>query len=808
MTSGSMGARDAFVVYMFINKLLFVHEDYIYGVRQIVFKIQDRWTSTKKSRCTKIGKNRLCAVKNTVSIGSSLCVFFFFTMADHHGAPNKATQQLQFVPSSTLLRAKAQSNTVFSPRKRRSCNHSDVDEVKRKLAKSTERCWLSTGAARVETVSNPKRDYYYVAFLKYQRKSDRRGKRIRSLNYGSALAAEAAIYIERDEKESKAGKEAVDAELLRKLHAMQGTGAHRQPEEAKSTPTAPSDDRKLPAVTASTRHKFRKKSFHWGQALSGNPRIRSITNMPDMNPSTPGYLNRYNTTLDPSTAFFREKAGTVLNTWLRNRLSHRARQNTERVLQNQVKREEIIKSLNVKIRSNAWRKLLVGCEDDEIAVTTTEHDRSWVIVQATHVCRALEIQCHAVTSDQSMIWRDCCNQAATEGKRVEASTIMEWFRLFNRGTMEDYSAERFPISQRGKSATFRLISPFDPEYGDERLTMKFKAWAREDLEKLPPICQPDAPKYDFILPEFTNTEVDKTSNELKDELKAKRLPYSGDKPTLITRAEANGIDVKKAVRKRNKDAGSTSVDKTIKDLQNDLREKELPTKGNKTELQTRANNCRINLKKLVVKKKEGYIGKPKGVIQMAWERGLCTRDQIKSKEVTVDGIRKDSAGNKVNEKERGKIDLKTSLRYLLGQCTDFKREITQLQYIASELGCTVIMTPKAHPELAGRGIEYAWGYSKLVFRRDNDAIAKNLIKNVLRAIRADGEDAPLNLIRIRKFARKARDYKVAYKSFFDAEANGDEEAKQLSYAKIEHQVKHIKTHRCALDLDKKFIRIS
>jgi hypothetical protein len=81
------------------------------------------------------------------------------------------------------------------------------------------------------------------------------------------------------------------------------------------------------------------------------------------------------------------------------------------------------------------------------------------------------------------------------------------------------------------------------------------------------------------------------------------------------------------------------------------------------------------------------------------------------------------------------------------------------------------MTPKAHRELAGRGIEYAWGYSKLIFRKDNDANAKNLRINILNAIKASTKYAPLNLIRIRKFARKARDYKVAYKSFFEAEVS-------------------------------------
>ena len=84
---------------------------------------------------------------------------------------------------------------------------------------------------------------------------------------------------------------------------------------------------------------------------------------------------------------------------------------------------------------------------------------------------------------------------------------------------------------------------------------------------------------------------------------------------------------------------------------------------------------------------------------------------LEKKEVTLDGYRQSrSTGKKVTKKDAdyasAKFDPNTSMRYLLSQCTDFKNEITRLQHLAIGIGCKVRYTPKAHPELAGRGIEY------------------------------------------------------------------------------------------------------
>jgi hypothetical protein len=49
----------------------------------------------------------------------------------------------------------------------------------------------------------------------------------------------------------------------------------------------------------------------------------------------------------------------------------------------------------------------------------------------------------------------------------------------------------------------------------------------------------------------------------------------------------------------------------------------------------------------------------------------------------------------------GKVDLHFSLRSILGNCRDFKEEETALQFLGTQLGVTVLLTPKLHAELAG-----------------------------------------------------------------------------------------------------------
>ena len=70
----------------------------------------------------------------------------------------------------------------------------------------------------------------------------------------------------------------------------------------------------------------------------------------------------------------------------------------------------------------------------------------------------------------------------------------------------------------------------------------------------------------------------------------------------------------------------------------------------------------------------------------------------------------------------------TSLRHIVANLPDFKQEITLLQFRAKQLGVSIDCTPKFHPEIAGEGVEFCWGLSKIhienaVLRRKEQSVS-------------------------------------------------------------------------------------
>jgi hypothetical protein len=213
----------------------------------------------------------------------------------------------------------------------------------------------------------------------------------------------------------------------------------------------------------------------------------------------------------------------------------------------------------------------------------------------------------------------------------------------------------------------------------------------------------------------------------------------------------------------------------------------------------------------------GYVGEPKGAAHIAFERGffdaslkLPNGKKVSfagSKLQAVEAAESDEAeeaaaiiDHRKKKKPKVKRDKETSVREILKRCDNFANETPQLEYIAQKhLGAFIRLTPKCHPEIAGRGIEYAWGYAKLRFRRGiNDAVASHLEENVKAALSRE----VLTINRLRKFARKARDYKLTY-SYLVALADGEDAS--AAKGRIEHLTKLFKQHRSALDADYKFI---
>ena len=216
-------------------------------------------------------------------------------------------------------------------------------------------------------------------------------------------------------------------------------------------------------------------------------------------------------------------------------------------------------------------------------------------------------------------------------------------------------------------------------------------------------------------------------------------------------------------------------------------------------MKQRASEANILIIETTGKIIPGYTAKPKGALQIAAERSFIDLNcrLPNRKKATMHGTSKKDPHTGVVS-----VDKITSIVRILKKCSGFRNEQTQLKYILTLLGVDLRLTPKCHPEIAGIGIEYAWGYGKLRFRCEfNDAIAMHLKANVLKSL----DRSVITINRVRKFARKAREYKLTY-SLLIREADGKDTT--ASKDEIEHITKLFKVHRSAIDADYKFIASS
>lgn len=177
-----------------------------------------------------------------------------------------------------------------------------------------------------------------------------------------------------------------------------------------------------------------------------------------------------------------------------------------------------------------------------------------------------------------------------------------------------------------------------------------------------------------------------------------------------------------------------------------------------------------------VVKVPGYIGKAKGMRQLLLERGLYN-----------DGMNV------------------AALKAALDNCKDFKNELTALAKLLHDRGHILLMSPKAHPELAGVGIEYSWGFCKQYYRRHNKCISKDFRQNVTDSITG----SHVTLARILRFARRSRAYLRAYRDIHAEEGSdgASVHSQTASAAKdmVEKLVRKAKVHRCTADQDTGYI---
>jgi hypothetical protein len=205
----------------------------------------------------------------------------------------------------------------------------------------------------------------------------------------------------------------------------------------------------------------------------------------------------------------------------------------------------------------------------------------------------------------------------------------------------------------------------------------------------------------------------------------------------------------------------------------------------------------------------GWQGQPKGLMQVLWERGFIDKSSLDK--YTLDGRK-----NPIT----GEVNLQLSLRHILANCKDFKDEETALEFLGTQLGVTVKLTPKFHAKLAGEGIEYSWAHSKAFYRRLplSQKRGRESVKKLVRDCTCP--DSVLTKVRMEKFAARARAYICTYhhleqqkERLAAANQNSDNDRdeiewtsqQELLYSEIERLTKDMRGHRCALHFDCKFV---
>ena len=111
--------------------------------------------------------------------------------------------------------------------------------------------------------------------------------------------------------------------------------------------------------------------------------------------------------------------------------------------------------------------------------------------------------------------------------------------------------------------------------------------------------------------------------------------------------------------------------------------------------------------------------------------------------------------------------MKYCLTFIRGKCSDFVNEKSEIEFLLEELSqmdttkstYKIIFSPKYHCELAGEGIEYAWGLIKrklcglpLRYRNKVDTFRVS-VKAAFRHV---------SKVIARRFSRQARSYMLVY----------------------------------------------
>ena len=104
----------------------------------------------------------------------------------------------------------------------------------------------------------------------------------------------------------------------------------------------------------------------------------------------------------------------------------------------------------------------------------------------------------------------------------------------------------------------------------------------------------------------------------------------------------------------------------------------------------------------------------------------------------------------------------TSLMEITNNLPDFKTKLTLLQFWASQLGVTVKCSPKFHPEIAGKGVEFCWALGKNTYCTHGVEEKRTKSKYLHLVKRYTCSNTVITKQEVRKFGRQTHCYMLAY----------------------------------------------
>ena len=133
----------------------------------------------------------------------------------------------------------------------------------------------------------------------------------------------------------------------------------------------------------------------------------------------------------------------------------------KKIQMDQTYRRNVIAALKRKLAADEpWRDLILGADDPEVALSTSDFDREHVVKKTRHVIDALSVMLNSTSERSPITWKEACIQAVEENySNICFRTVMRWYLDLHTTTTGDL---RFNKSQRGSSSA-EILSPFQED---------------------------------------------------------------------------------------------------------------------------------------------------------------------------------------------------------------------------------------------------------------------------------------------------------------------------------------------------------